>query len=77
MKILELLQTWVNLKVIEKYNKAVEADNMREILFFEGAVSCARDLLAELGIHMETKAIKKGPYDRSLITCKLRFFMNE
>ena len=77
MKILEMLQTWVNLKVIEKYNKAVEADSMREILSCEGAVSCARDLLAELGIHMEITPIKKGPFERSLISCKLRFFRNE
>lgn len=72
-----MLQTWVNLKVIEKYNKAVEADEMRQIIFCEGAVSCARDLLAELGIQMETRPIKKGPFERPLIACKLSFFRNE
>ena len=77
MKILEILQIWINQKVIEKYNKAVEADSIRDILFCEGAVSCARDLLAELGIHMETMPIKKGPYERSLISCKLHFFRDE
>ena len=77
MKILEMLQAWVNLKVIEKYNKAVENDEIRKILYYEGAVNCARELLAELGIQMDTQPIKKGPFERSLITCKLSFFRND
>lgn len=77
MKILEMLQAWVNLHVSEKYNKAVESDEMRKILYYEGVVHGVRALLAELGISMAIIAIKEGPFERKLISCKLAFFQND
>ena len=77
MKILEMLQGWVNMKVADKYNQAVETDNMRKILYYEGMMNGVQELLAEFGVRMNIRKVRGGPFERSMVTCDLGFFKDD
>ncbi|MBO7251360.1 MAG: hypothetical protein J6V25_01915 [Oscillospiraceae bacterium] len=77
MKILEMLQGWVNLKVADKYNQAVESDSMRKILYYEGMLHGVRELLAEFGIRMDIRTVRGGPFERGMVTCDIGFFKDD
>ena len=77
MDILKKVQSWVNMKVVKKYNKAVEEDAMRNILYYEGMMQGIMGLLNFFEISMEIVPIKRGPFERSLVKCILCHYQNE
>ena len=77
MEILKKVQAWVNIKVVEKYNKAVQEDEMREILYYDGMLHGIQSLLNMFEIYMEIVPVKDGPFERKLVKCKLAFLQNE
>lgn len=77
MDILKKVQAWVNMKVVQKYNKAVEEDEIRDILYYNGMLHGIMSLLNFFEITMEIVPIKNGPFNYKLVKCKLAYFQNE
>lgn len=77
MDLLKKVQAWVNMKVVQKYNKAVEDDRMRDILYYDGMLHGIMSLLNFFEISMEIVPIKRGPFERSLVKCILCHYQNE
>lgn len=77
MEILKKVQAWVNMKVVEKYNKAVQEDEMRDILYYKGMLHGIKSLLNFFEICMEITPIKDGPFNYKLVKCNLEYLQNE
>jgi len=77
MEILKKVQAWVNMKVVQKYNKAVEEDEIRDIHYYNGMLHGIMGLLNFFEIRMEIVPIKDGPFNYKLVKCILTYFQNE
>lgn len=77
MDILKKVQAWVNMKVVEKYNKAVQEDEIRDIHYYNGMLHGIKSLLNFFEICMEIVPVKDGPFNYKLVKCKLAYFQNE